>query len=91
MKPDDKPFARPDEVIFQLFADESVLLNLKDSHYWGLNVVGTRMYELLTQKGDVEQAYQALLAEFDVDAAALRADLLELVAKLEKAGLLAHK
>lgn len=91
MNPSDKPFQRPDDVIYQTLADESVLLNLKDSHYWGLNVVGTRMYELLLQKGNVESAYAVLLTEFDVDAEALRADFLELVAKLEKAGLITRK
>ncbi len=90
MKPTDGPYARPDDVVFQMLSDESVLLNLKDSHYWGLDIVGTRMYQVLTQKGDVELALEQLLMEFNVDAAALRADFLELVAKLEKAGLIAR-
>ena len=91
MNPIDKPFGRPDDVIFQTLKDESVLLNLRDSHYWGLNVVGTRMYELLTQEGDIERAYAALLTEFDVDAKALREDFLQLVTKLEAAGLITRK
>ena len=90
MKTTDEPYARPDDVVFQMLSDESVLLNLKDSHYWGLDVVGTRMYQVLMQKGEVELALTQLLTEFDVDAAALRADFLELVAKLEKAGLIAR-
>ena len=36
-----------DEVLFQELQDESVLLDLKSGVYFGLDIVGTRIWQLL--------------------------------------------
>lgn len=61
---------------------ESVLLNLENETYYGLDEVGTRMWSLVTASDSIHAAYEALLAEYDVDADELRGDLSELVEKL---------
>jgi Coenzyme PQQ synthesis protein D (PqqD) len=74
-------------VVFQEVEGETVLLDLDSAHYYVLDDVGTRIWQLLTEHGDVEQVVSSMLAEFDVDEATLRTDLEALVARLTAAGL----
>ena len=69
----------PDHVMFRELEGESVILDLDSESYFGLNQVGTRAWQVLAEGGPIQDAYDALLAEFEVDAETLRADLLELV------------
>ena len=77
----------PSGVLVSKAGEESVLLNLDSERYFGLDPVGTRMWEVLGANGTVESAYDALLAEFDVDPEQLRRDLYELIEKLREHGL----
>ena len=76
------------EALFQELEGETVLLNLQSERYYGLDDVGTRMWQLLAENGDVGAAYKQLLREFYVDAARLEADLAALIGRLAEAGLL---
>ena len=67
---------------------ESVLLNLDNGRYYGLDEVGTRLYELLTTSASVEAALTAALEEYEVGEATLRGDLSALIARLVDEGLL---
>lgn len=77
-----------EDVLFQTVADEAVLLNIADNHYYGLDDVATRMWQLLAEHGDGEAVIGELLAEFEVDEATLRQDFAALVAELEQRGLI---
>jgi hypothetical protein len=72
----------PQHVLARELAGESVLLNLDSGHYFGLDAVGTRMWALLVEHGEVEAAYRALLDEYDVEEEQLRKDLTDLVEDL---------
>jgi hypothetical protein len=76
------------DVLFQNLGGEAVLLDLKTETYFGLNPVGTRMWELITG-GDTRlgDAVDTLLGEFDVERERLQADLLRLAGELAAAGL----
>jgi hypothetical protein len=76
------------EALFQELEGETVLLNLQSERYYGLDDVGTRMWQLLAENGDVTAAFAQLLKEYDVDAARLEADLATLIGRLAEAGLL---
>lgn len=56
--------------------------------YFGLDEMGTRMWQVLTASPTIQDAYSALLAEFDVDEATLRHDISEFLGKLTEKGLL---
>lgn len=71
-----------DEILFRDLDGEAVLLHLETGMYYGLDEVGTRMWTLLTQHGQVEPAYQALLEEYDVTEDQLHTDLLNLIEEL---------
>jgi hypothetical protein len=75
------------DVLFRDLDGEAVVLNLKTGKYYGLDEVGTRMWALLAQHGQVEPVYQALLAEYDVAGERLQLDLLGFVDELASHGL----
>lgn len=72
----------PPAVLFRNLEGEAVLLNVETGHYYGLDGVGTRMWQSLSQSGSVEQTYTALLQEYNVTPERLQTDLLVFVDKL---------
>jgi hypothetical protein len=72
----------PDDVLVRELDGESVLLNLATDSYFGLDTVGTDMWRALTTSGSIQEAYEALLADYDVEPDVLRRDLAEFVEKL---------
>ena len=80
--------AIPDDVLIRDLEGEAVILSTESGRYYGLDEVGTRMWNLLSQHGQIEPVYQALLAEYDVAEDRLQQDLLDLVDKLAAEGLL---
>jgi hypothetical protein len=68
--------------------EESAILNLKNSMYYGMNPVGTRIWTLLKEPRSVEQLRDTLLNEYQVDAALCERDLLDLLGKMESEGLI---
>ena len=80
--------AIPPDVLFQELEGEAVLLNLETEHYYGLDDVGTRMWQLLAEHGDVATVVEQLIEFYDVDEANLRHDLAHLIAELAEEGLI---
>ena len=78
----------PDDVLLSELDGESVILNLKTETYFGLDAVGTRMWSLVTAADSIQAAYDALVAEYDVEPEQLRTDLSEILDKLLEHGLL---
>lgn len=79
----------PAHVLMQEMPDgDSVFINLETEQYFGLNEVGTRMWKTLIASDTVADAYDALLAEYDVEPERLREDLEGLLASLVDQGLL---
>lgn len=77
----------PDDVYFRDLDGEAIILNTESGKYYGLDEVGTRMWNLLAEHGQIEPAYRAMLAEYDVTEERLRQDLLNLVDELASHGL----
>lgn len=78
----------PSDVLVQELEGEAVLLNLESERYYGFDKVGTRMWQLLAENGDVNAVFEQLLSEYAVEADVLRRDMSEWIAKLSQAGLL---
>ena len=78
----------PDDVLISNLHEESVILNLDSERYYGLDDVGTRFLSALNTSDSIQAAYELLRDEYDVDAHALRQDLLELTENLVNQGIL---
>ena len=77
----------PENVMVRILSDEAVILNLASGVYFGLDSVGTRMWQLLSEHGSVNEVVQKLLEEYEVEEAQLRSDLESLVQQLTEKGL----
>jgi hypothetical protein len=78
----------PENVLVRELSGEAVLLNLDSEMYFGLDEVGYRMWTLLTTCDCVNEAYQQLLSEYDVDSEQLWESLEALIAQCNEQGLL---
>ena len=77
----------PKDVLISRLQEESVLLNLDNESYYGLDDVGTRMLSVLNSSDCVQSAWLQLIDEYDVDREVLRDDLVSLVERLLEQGL----
>jgi hypothetical protein len=76
-------------VLIRFLDQESVLLNLNTERYFGLDPVGTRMWQVVTSAPTIDAAYFQLVDEYDVDPDTLRSNLSELLDHLVENGLIA--
>jgi Coenzyme PQQ synthesis protein D (PqqD) len=68
--------------------EESAILNLKNSVYYGMNPVGARVWDLLKQPTSVAELRDVLLEEYEVDEERCSKDLLALLETLRSEGLI---
>lgn len=73
--------------VFQEVEGEAVLLHLDRSEYFGLDEIGTRVWQLLQEHGTLGKVVDQMLLEFDVEQARLEADLERLLLDLAGHGL----
>jgi predicted RND superfamily exporter protein len=77
----------PDDVMFRVLGDEAVLLNLATGTYFGLDDVGTRMWQLISEHGSMDKVIEIMLDEYEVEERQLRDDLAKLINQLSEKGL----
>jgi hypothetical protein len=68
--------------------EESAILNLKNSVYYGMNPIGTRVWNLLKEPRTIAELRDTLLSEYEVDAKLCERDLLDLLEKMKGEGLI---
>ncbi len=76
-----------DDVLHQELGGEVVLLNLKTEHYFGLDPVGARIWQVIGATQSAEAVVNQLLQEYEVSEAQLRGDVERLLGELAAAGL----
>ncbi len=76
------------DVISQEVSGETVLLDLESENYFGLDEVGTRIWQLIKESGDLHTIYNTLMEEYEVSAEQLQQDLDALLGEIEKLGLI---
>jgi hypothetical protein len=68
--------------------DESAILNLTNSVYYGVNPVAASVWKLLQQPRSVVELRDSLVDEYDVDPERCVQDLLSLLDKMRDEGLI---
>ena len=71
-----------EDAVFRELDGEAVILQLDSGVYFGLDPVGTRLWQLIEAHGQLRPVYDAALQEFDVAPDVLERDLLELASGL---------
>ena len=56
----------PAQVMARAVGDETVILDLANGTYYGLDPVGARIWQLLAEGQSLVQVCEAMLAEYDV-------------------------
>lgn len=67
--------------------EEAAILHMRSGVYYGLDPVGARVWNLLTQPRSVEELCKAVVAEYDVEPARCESDILALLDKMRSEGL----
>ncbi len=81
------PLRIADDVVFRDLAGEAVLLNLATGTYFGLDEIGTRIWNLIALHGREDTIVEILLGEYEVEEAQLREDVNRLLGQLAEKGL----
>jgi hypothetical protein len=68
--------------------DESAILNMKNSVYYGVNPVGATVWNLLKEAKTVGQIRDAILNEYEVDEVRCEKDLFALLEEMRSEGLI---
>ena len=80
-------FAVHPSVLCRQLSGETVLLNLESGIYYGLDPVGTRVWQLLLQGQTIADICGTMIDEYDVAPDVLRDDVLRLVGELCERGI----
>ena len=76
------------DVLGQELDGETVLLDLASESYFGLDAVGTRVWQLLQSGAGQAELIEILLDEYDVERGTLEKDISDLLQRLAEAGLI---
>ena len=69
-------------------ANEVAILDLKSGMYYGLNEVGSRIWQLISEPKTVGEVYETLLEEYEVEHERLEQDLIDVLQQLADRGLI---
>lgn len=75
------------DAVFRELDGESVLLDLETGTYYGLDAVGTRVWQLASSVGSLRAVRDALVEEYDAEPGVIERDLLALAETLVGKGL----
>ncbi len=81
MKLSDKPSITP-QVMAHLIGDETVVLDLATGTYFGLDSVGTRVWQMISEGMTIGEICEEMLEEFEVSLETLQRDVIQLADKL---------
>ncbi len=84
-------FRISDEVVSQEIDGETVLLDMQGEEYFGLNEVGTRVWQLLQQPSTIDILFSTMIKEYAVNEKELRGDLNDIIQQLLSAGLIVRE
>ena len=75
------------QVFAQEVDGEMVLLDMESENYFGLDEVGTAIWQSMQEYGTLQEVFHAMLEQYDVEEEVLKNDLSDFVNKLLKSGL----
>ena len=76
-----------DTVFAQEVDGEMVLLDMNSENYFGLDAVGTDIWQSMQEKATLQEVLEVLLDQYEVEEEVLKKDLVSFVEKLEESGL----
>ncbi len=77
----------PQSLFVQEVDGEMVLLDMNSENYFGLDEVGTAIWQAMQEKETLKEVFEVLLEQYEVEPEVLEKDLLSFVEKLVESGL----
>ena len=77
-----------DTVFAQEVDGEMVLLDMNSENYFGLDEVGTAIWQAMQEKETLQEVLDVLLEQYEVESDVLEKDLTDFVGKLKESGLI---
>jgi hypothetical protein len=84
----DTVVSQVEEIITSDIGGETVMMSLENSAYYGMDTVGSRIWQLIAQPMTVSNLCDVLQTEFEVEQETCRQDVLELLTNLYQANLI---
>ena len=78
----DDPVTINGDVVFKEIDGEAVLLDIQRGMYYGLDPIGTRVWQTLVEHGSARPVVASLVEEFDVTQDTLEGDIRRLLGEL---------
>ncbi|WP_136799769.1 MULTISPECIES: PqqD family protein [Desulfosediminicola] len=79
------------EVLSQEVDGETVILDMRSENYFGLDEIGTDIWRLLKEQKTLQEVFDILLDEYEVEEQVLRQHLEDHISELCKAELISLK
>ncbi|MHB8634684.1 MAG: PqqD family peptide modification chaperone [Thermoplasmatota archaeon] len=86
-----KKYQRVADALHSDLGDETVLLHMGSGTYYGVEGVGGRIWQALSEPRSEEELVKAIMAEFEVDEPTCRRDVKAFLADLQSEGLVEAK
>jgi hypothetical protein len=86
----DTPVVITRELLASALGEEKVILDMDSGLYYGLDEVGARVWDLLTEPRAPREVCDRIEEEYEVDRDLLESDVLHLVRQFDAEGLLAE-
>ena len=83
----DDRLAPNSHVVMRELGGEAVILDMKSGVYFGLNGVGTRVWNVVANGGSLRDVHDAIAAEYDAPQSVIQPEVLRFAAELCEHGL----
>jgi hypothetical protein len=77
-----------EDIVASDIDDEKVMMSIEKGHYYGLDPIGSRVWELIETPVRVSELVDALAVKYDVDRPTCEQDVLAFLDELHQAGIL---
>lgn len=82
---------RSQELLTSSIGDEVVMMSIENSAYYGLDPVGSKIWEMIAEPVRVSQLCDQLMERFEVSAEQCQADVLKFLNEMHDEGMLQVK
>ncbi|MFW5656028.1 MAG: lasso peptide biosynthesis PqqD family chaperone [Bacteroidota bacterium] len=80
---------RNPDMLFNQLDGEVIMLSIENSEYYGMDAIGSRIWELMEKPIAVDVLVDSLIQEYDVEKAQCTTDVIEYLEELKKKNLIA--
>ena len=77
-----------DDIVASDIDNEKVMMSVEKGQYFGLEPVGSRIWEMIEQPSRVSAIIDRLLEQYSVDRATCEQDVLAFLSELDEAGII---